>query len=381
MTNPTTIALVHASVGSGHRIAAESVADELRRIFPLARVEVLDVLDFGAFRVSGNAATGAFTGPSAPLYDAMWGNAAFGRTAMALSRPLLGLVYRRFATWLADNRPAAVVTTHALAANLAVRATRSGALAGTPVVAVATDFGLHGFWPRHGLTRFCVANDAEADELTSRGTPGSDIVVTGIPVRAQFTVPIDRDAARARFDIGRNQRVVLALAGATQPGPYAKFKASLAVSLPAAASLPNTTVAVVTGKDKAFADELRSRVAGFGTGNVRVLGYVEDMAGIMAAADLGVVKPGGLVTAECLAVDLPMALMGPVVGQERANVRSLIASGAAVFEEDPRRLAEIVRKTLARPDRLARMREKSLALARPHAAADVASTVAGLIGE
>ena len=380
MSNPTTIAVVHASVGSGHRIAAESVAAELRLLLPRARVELLDVLDFGSFRLSGNAATAAFTGPTAPLYDAVWGSALIGGVAMAAARPPLALVYRRFSTWLADNRPAAIVTTHALAANLAVQATRSGALAGTPVIAVTTDFGLHGFWPRRGLSRFCVADDAEADTLARRGAPDAEIIVTGIPVRPQFTATIDRTAARQRFDLGRSRRVVLALAGATQPGPYAKFKASLAVSLPAAASLPDTTVAVVTGRDEAFADELRTRVAGFGTRNVRVLGYVEDMAGIMAAADLGVCKPGGLVTAECIAVNLPMVLMGPVVGQERANVESLTAAGAAVFEEDPRRLAEIVRKTLARPGGLSRMREKSLSLARPDAARDVARTVAGLLG-
>ena len=381
MSNPTTIAVVHASVGSGHRIAAESVAAQLRILLPAARVEVLDVLDFGVLRVSGNAATRAFTGPTAPLYNALWGNELFGRATMAAARPPLGIVYRRFAAWLASNNVSAIVATHALAANLAVQATRSPSLATTPVVAVATDFGLHGFWPRRGLARFCVADEAEADTLVHRGTPDACIVVTGIPVRAQFTVPVDRAAARERFDLGRNHRIVLALAGATQRGPYAKFKASLAVSLPAAASLPDTTVAVVTGKDEAFADELRTRVAGFGTANVRVLGYVEDMAGIMAAADLGVCKPGGLVTAECLAVNLPMVLMGPVVGQERANVRSLTAAGAAVFEEDPRRLAEIVRKTLARPGALSRMREKSLALARPGAARDIALTVVELLAE
>ena len=381
MSNPTTIAVVHASVGSGHRIAAESVAAQLRLLPPQARVEVLDVLDFGAVRISGNAATGAFTGPTAPLYNTLWGNELFGRATMAAARPPLALVYRRFSTWLADNNVSAIVATHALAANLAVQATRAGSLAGVPVVAVATDFGLHGFWPRRGLSRFCVADDMEAETLVGRGTPDAHIVVTGIPVRAQFTVAVDRAAARERFDLGRNHRIVLALAGATQRGPYAKFKASLAVSLPAAASLPDTTVAVVTGRDETFADELRTRVAGFGTTNVRVLGYVEDIAGIMAAADLGVCKPGGLVTAECIAVGLPMVLMGPVVGQERANVRSLTVAGAAVFEEDPRRLAEIVRKTLARPEALSRMREKSLALARPGAARDVARVVVGLLAE
>ena len=182
------------------------------------------------------------------------------------------------------------------------------------------------------------------------------------------------------MDFAPDRRVVLALARATQPGPYARFKASLAVSLPAIASVPGTTVAVVTGRDDAFADELRSRVAGFGTTNVRVLGYVEQMAEVMSAADVVVCKPGGLVTAECTAVGLPMVLVGPAVGQERANAKALLAAGAAVYDDDPRRLAEVVRRAMGRTDKLNQMRAASGALSRPRAAHDVAERVARLVG-
>ncbi|MEI7815010.1 MAG: glycosyltransferase [Coriobacteriia bacterium] len=380
MSSPPTIAIVHASVGSGHRIAAESVAAELRLLLPDAKIELLDILSFGSVQISGDRATTAFTGPTAPFYNAVWGNAAIGRAAMAIAGPVLGLVYKRFALWLSENRPDAVVTTHGLAANLAVRATRHPDLSTTPVAAVATDYGLHGFWPHRGLDLFCVADDSEREELLRRGTQDSSIRVTGIPVRPQFAVPIDIDAVRERLDLPPDRRVVLALAGATQPGPYARFKASLAVSLPAIASVPGTTVAVVTGRDDAFADELRSRVAGFGTTNVRVLGYVEQMAEVMAAADVVVCKPGGLVTAECVAVGLPMVLVGPAVGQERANAKSLLAAGAAIYDDDPRRLAEVVRRALGRPDRLAHMRAASSALSRPDAAREVAERVIGLLG-
>lgn len=380
MSSQPTIAVVHASIGSGHRIAAESIAAELRALRPDARIEVLDILDFGVARISGNTATTAFTGPTAPLYDAIWGSAWFGSAAMAISRPLLGLLYSAFTRWIAENRPSVIVTTHALAANLAVRATRGGRLGGPAVLACATDFGLHGFWPRHGLARFCVADEAEAEELVRRGAEESDIRVTGIPVRAQFEAQLDRDEVRSRLGLPSDHRVVLALAGATQPGPYERFKESLAVSLTLIASIPNTSVAVVTGSDEVYATDLRARVSGFGATTVRILGYVEHMAEVMAASDVAVCKPGGLVTAECVAMRLPMVLIGPASGQERANVESLVAAGAATYDSDPRRMAESVRKALARPGKLARSKEVISGLARPNAARAVAAVVEDLLG-
>jgi len=380
MSTQPTIAVVHASIGSGHRIAAESIAAELRTLHPDTRVEVLDILDFGVARISGNSATTAFTGPTAPLYDALWGSARFGAAAMAVSRPVLGLLYSAFTRWIAENQPPVIVATHALAANLAVRATRGGRLGGPAVVACATDFGLHGFWPRHGLARFCVADEAEAEELVRRGTNECDIRVTGIPVRAQFEDRVDRDEARTRLGLPSDHRVVLALAGATQPGPYERFKESLAVSLTLIASIPNTTVAVVTGRDDSYAADLRARVSGFGATTARILGYVDRMAEVMAASDVAVCKPGGLVTAECVAMLLPMVLIGPASGQERANVESLVAAGAATYDADPRRMAEFVRKSLARPGQLARSREALSGLARPCAARAVVSVIDDLIG-
>ena len=380
MSSPPTIAIVHASVGSGHRIAAESVAAELQVLIPEARIDVLDILPFGSIRISGDRATTAFTGPTAPLYSALWGNAALGQATMAVSGPVLSLIYRRFSAWLQERRPSAIVATHGLPAGLAVRAVRKLSLAETAVVAVATDFGLHGFWPRRGLDLFCVADESEREELIRRGSQDSAARVTGIPVRSQFAEATDPQTARDRWELAPDRRVVLALAGATQPGPYARFKASLAVSLPAIASVPGTTVAVVTGRDDRFAEELRLRIAGFGTTNVRVLGYVERMAEIMSAADVVVCKPGGLVTAECTALGLPMVLVGPAVGQERANAKSLLAAGAAIYDDDPRRLAEVVRRALSRPGKLKQMREASAELSRPHAAREVAEGVVGLLG-
>jgi len=164
------------------------------------------------------------------------------------------------------------------------------------------------------------------------------------------------------------------------PGPYERFKEALAVSLPALASLPGTSVVVVCGHDELFAEEMRTRSAGFGTTNVRILGYVEHMAPLMACSDLALAKPGGSVCAECLASGVPLVLIGPAAGQENANARALTDSGAALFAADPRTIAEYARKAVAKPVRLHKMRESALSMARPFAAADIADRLLALAG-
>lgn len=365
--------VAYAAIGSGHRIAAESVADELR-LRDDVRVELIDVLEYGVPRISGNLLTSAFTGSVAALYDAAWASAGFGGIARVIARPLLRRAYSRFERRLVELGASAIVCTHALAAVLSASSITRGRLEGS-VVCVATDFGVHGFWPRRGVSLFCVADRTSAAGLLDRGYEDAVIAVTGIPVRSQFTLEYDRDAAKRHFGIPQDRRVVLALAGSMMPGPYERFKEALAVSLPALATLPDTSVVIVCGNDDELAEQLRTRAAGFGTTNVLVLGYVEQIAPLMAAADLAIAKPGGAVCAESLASGLPLVLVGPSAGQERANAEHLVEAGAALFSSDPRTLAEYARKVVSRPHRLGAMREAAAVLARPFAASDVAERV------
>lgn len=379
MASNLTIALVHASVGSGHRIAAESIAAELNTLVPDANVRVLDILDFGAIKVNGDAASAAFTGPGAPVYNAAWGAAGLGRAVMAASRPALGAVFPDFERWLKKHQPDVVVATHALAANLAVQAMLDVELANTPIVAVTTDFGIHGYWPHGGLWLFCVADEQSRELLLRRGLPPEIIAVTGIPVRPQFTVQRDRAELRRELGIAPDKRLLLAMAGAASPGPYARFKEAIADALPQLAALPDTQLIVVTGKDCEYAEQLSAIAASAGAlDNVRVLGYVDEMAALMQAADLAICKPGGLVTAECVDSGLPVVLVGPSVGQERANVRALVRAGAAVSCREPRTLVTNVKRTLSNSAKIGMMRQAARSLAHPSAAEDVAQRVLAL---
>ena len=79
----STVIVMHASVGSGHRSAANAVAQALEllresddaslrqdvAVPPDLEVEVLDVLSFGRIVFDGDKAASMFTGATRPVYD------------------------------------------------------------------------------------------------------------------------------------------------------------------------------------------------------------------------------------------------------------------------------------------------------------------------
>jgi processive 1,2-diacylglycerol beta-glucosyltransferase len=110
-------------------------------------------------------------------------------------------------------------------------------------------------------------------------------------------------------------------------------------------------------------------------GDFRVLGFTEDMPGLMGAADILLSKPGGMTTAEALARGLPMLILDPIGGQEERNSDVLLEAGAALKCTEVTLVAHKLSKLLDDPARLRRMSENARALGNPNAAADIARIV------
>lgn len=103
-------------------------------------------------------------------------------------------------------------------------------------------------------------------------------------------------------------------------------------------------------------------------GRVAPLGYTDKIERLMACADLVVTKPGGLTTAESLAMGLAMIVIAPIPGQEEHNANFLLERGAALRALDLATLEYRVRFLIADQSRLVAMRRAAAALARPDAA-------------
>jgi len=94
----------------------------------------------------------------------------------------------------------------------------------------------------------------------------------------------------------------------------------------------------------------------------------------MSVADLTITKPGGLTTAEALALGKPLFILNPIPGQETANSDFLLERGAAAKANRVEDLPFRIDRLLGSP-RLHEMAASARALGRPGAARAICAAV------
>ena len=67
---------------------------------------------------------------------------------------------------------------------------------------------------------------------------------------------------------------------------------------------------------------------------VFVLGYTNEIACLMNAADAIITKPGALTISEAFVLGLPLILHEPIPGPETKNALYAVENGAAVWVQD-----------------------------------------------
>lgn len=376
------IAVVHASVGSGHKVAAEAIAEAVEQLseacaerFPSfnadVEVELFDILDFGRIKFDGDKTATMFTGPTRPFYDLSWRYFLTGRLIWGGGTIWSHLMFPAFTEWVRENKPVAVICTHITAANVAVGA-RMITKQNYSIICVPTDYEIEGMWPHRYTDIFCVATESMAETLRARKVEEERILVTGLPARSKFKRHYNKEEMRREWSIPTDKVIALVLAGATLPQPYVRFRLLLEKALPGLNTLKNVHLLFMTGRDSDYANHLHEVFEEQGITNASILGYTEDVAKLMAASDFAICKPGGLTVTECMNTETPMLLAGHAYGQEKANVRLLTSLGAAQHVQTGRELVEAVRY-LASPGghALAAMSLIESDLRRPEAALEI----------
>lgn len=382
------VIIVHASVGSGHRSAANAIAQAFRMLAESddaeipsdLDVEVLDILDWGRIKFDGDKTASLFTGFTRPIYDLTWRYTFTGRLLWGGGTVWSRIMFPAFTEHVRKRPPLAVVCTHITAANVAVGARMLSGVS-FPIISVPTDYETEGLWPHLYTDLFCVASESMAETLRPRKVPEERILITGIPTRDDFRERYDKRQVRDELGLPQDKQVVLALAGAYLPRPYVRFRDTLDTILPYLHSFENLHLAIVAGNDEDYARHLRSECTELGLGNVTVFDYVERMAALMAASDLVICKSGGLTVTECLCARVPMILLGKAYGQENINVRTLTANGAAMHATTARELLDTLRHVSRNPQSTDAMLINGSFLRRPDAARDIAHAAMRLAGK
>ena len=374
MSRSNVILVLTTSAGGGHLIAARALEHALRAQAPDADIEVLDVLAitnvlFRKFYAGGYLGLVRHA-PAVMgwLYKTM--DRPRNEVLDALRVWIQDLSKRPIVQHLLQRHPGLIVHTHYLPAEIVAQMRRAGQL-DCPQVTVTTDYETHRIWVHEPTERYYAATEDGKVYLTLCGVAPERVRVTGIPVRPGFEQMLDRHEARRRCGLDLNRPAVLLLCGGFGVGPTAELLREL-VFMPADAQ-----VMVIVGRNEKLRARLERQVAG-APRPVRVVGFTDKIHEWMQAANLVVTKPGGLTVAESLACALPLVIVDPIPGQEVGNADYLLEHGAAIKVNNARLLGHRVSALLADPARLERLRAAARAIARPHAARDIAADALAL---
>jgi len=287
-----------------------------------------------------------------------------------------------------------------------------------PFFTVCTDLGsAHSMWFQKDVERLYIASDQLARIARRRGqTPEEKIIMSGLPIRHEFSVHSERlgdrlsasgmeyqRRIRKEIGISENDNVVLLMGGGEGVGGLSVIAEQIFTQL--RQSGINATICVVCGRNESLKKQLNERdwdgflrekkvmrkggsFLGFGTGSSKVsvepiavgtkgdvkvigLGFVTRMAQYMVAADVLVSKAGPGTIAEAASVGLPVLLTSFLPGQESGNVEYVVNNGFGDFARDPPVVAAKISAWLRSPVIMRKMAQSAKEHGRPNAAAEI----------
>jgi UDP-N-acetylglucosamine:LPS N-acetylglucosamine transferase len=322
--------VVTGAMGGGHLAVARELAARLRvRGFDVEVVDLHRCMPRPAAR--GLEALYPWLVGRAPwLYELIF-RRFFLPTQRAGERvgPPVRLALPGLRRLIREQDPQLVISNYHLAAIAVGRLREEGTLDGTALTFLTT-FGVHSLWLHPAVDHVVCISEEAAEHVRARvDTPTS---VASPAVRSEFRRPASpRDRARLRqaWGIAPDDALALVVAGALGMGhPEATVRAVAAV--------PGWTVVAVCGNNPPLQRRLE-RIDG-----ARVLGWTDDMAALMAAADVVVDNAAGLTAKEALAVGVPVLTVAPIAGHGRHDAEAMARAGLTEVVDDPASVGEVL---------------------------------------
>ncbi|MGI6605904.1 MAG: MGDG synthase family glycosyltransferase [Peptococcia bacterium] len=352
---PIRILIFSVSIGSGHDSVAYAVAERLQAEAPGSEVKIVDTFRF-INSILNKVVVGSYM-ETIKLTPKVWGyiydQAEGGEKLVDLSRISAKILAPKIEQLINSFNPHLIFCSHAFPTGVLGAMKQKGRIS-VPLASAITDFHIHPIWINNGVDLYFIPSADLDYDLLQAGIKPEKIQSAGIPIRMQFAEPIDTLQAKEEFQF-RGDPVVLIMGGGLGLG---RIEAITKQILHHA----NYGVVVVAGKNKHLYETLHK----INNPRLRVFGYVENMAKVIAACDIVLSKPGGVSTAEVLAMSKPLVIFSSLPGQEDRNTDYLLNRGAAVKIKKLDLLVPELQVLWENKVRLARMKEAAEHLASPY---------------
>ncbi|NTU83373.1 MAG: hypothetical protein HGA45_29055, partial [Chloroflexales bacterium] len=269
--------------------------------------------------------------------------------------------------YVTNMRPDAVIAVMPVPLALMSRLKAEGHLK-APLYAVITDFVAHSSWIVPHVSRYFVPGELTATLLSWQALERAQLTVTGIPINPAIAEPKERGAVRVQRGFPPEQPLVTVFGGGVEAATIRQIVFRL---LQAPRPL---SVVVGAGRNERLLDAIADLGDGPQT-RLWKLGLIDYVDDLVAASDLVISKPGGLITSEVLARGTPMVAIEPLPGQEEANADAVGASGAGIALRVASLAPLAALHILGQPGLLDAMAANARRVGRPRAALTIAEQV------
>lgn len=368
------ILILYASLGAGHKRAAEAIVEAFSAKYPDVAVKNIDVLDFGfkIFRQGVPLAYDYITSNIPFLYKWIYDFYNHGSRYKFLNS-ISGIFIKKseFMGLIKDFNPDFILSTNPLPMHL-VSKTKQKNIISILSGNVCTDFGFHSLWRNPDVNYYFAQNEEIKKSLLSCGVLPENVKITGIPVGLKFGRQADRQKILNDLGFTADRPVLLIVGGKII------YKNLLKVINGVKEKNNSVQFIIVAGRDKKLQKQLKkSKISK--DPSVKIFDFINNLDEYMSVADLIFTKAGGLTVSECLAKGLPMMINDIMPSQERDNVDYLVSHGAGIEALNTGEVIESIVDLFSHPEKLAEMKNNCLKAAKPNAAVEIVDFVVSRI--
>ncbi|MDR1580308.1 MAG: hypothetical protein LBS35_08115 [Synergistaceae bacterium] len=362
-------AFLYASLGSGHKEAADALREWYRALYPSSDTICADLMDFvpRLMRRSIVSAYNTMTQKSPWLWERLYRDTDTIASRHILSafwngiHRQLGKSYvRRLQENLRNFAPHVVFTTHFFGMSAMLDKWDHD----TPIYFVGTDYLTHAMLRDPRFDGWFAGSEEALRQYRADRVPTAEYAVKnfGIPISRDYLVTPKRGEARRVLGVDDTTKMV----SIVNSGGSLRLMDMVVGSL---VDLSDWKIFVLCCGGGRLFEDIRDKYFPFK--HISVLGKVLNIADYYAASDISILDPVGVQIAEASTAGAAMLFLDPLPGLGRCNCDYVLERGAARKIYEHRMVGELLEHLIGRREELERMRYRARAMGRPHAAMDI----------
>lgn len=369
------ILYLFSDTGGGHRASANALIKAVHQLNPNIDQEMVDLF------ASSSKFLNIFAKMYSPvikytpkLWGALWYMLDDMNKLRRLQKIAAPFIDKKLKA-LISKKPDVIVSVHPLMNHLTTKALKDLGVK-IPLITVVTDpVTFHRSWVDEEVDALVVATPEAEERALEFGMPKEKVKLLGLPIRPDFaSKEEEKRKQKSRTSSGQKLFTVLVMSGGEGGGKMFDIVKALDDAR------LKIQVIIITGRNKKLEERLKGASRSFSF-PLKVYGFTEDVASLMAESDIIITKGGPGSIAEALAMNLPMIIMSWLPGQEEGNVEFVKNEDIGRVSEDPREIAKMVGELQDDKAEFQRIKNNIARVRKPNAAFDIAELILKYLGK